>query len=159
MPLSEERKRSTLAAYDVQRGRLTRGAQAALVAGGLAKFTGRDKLAPAAAVVGGAVGYGDRVLEEKSQKMQDARMKKQSSAYDNSSKDLLTEGAAKGERETFQGVLETLFSKKSRLASLSDAQLKGLFPQTGKESYGHSRRAGLSAREASSRNAAAFRVE
>lgn len=160
MPLTEERKRNLLSDYDKQRGRIVRGAQVALVTGGLASFTGQKKLAPRAAAAGALLGYGDKALEEKSKKAQEAHMSKVSSNYGpRDDGTLLSSGSKESEQETFQGVLETLFSQKGRKAALSDKQLGALFPKANTGSYGHSLRAGLGAREASKRTAAAFRVK
>jgi hypothetical protein len=160
--LSEDRKRNLLQAYDKQRGRIARGAQVAVASGGLATVTGHGKWAPTAAALGGAAGYADKVLEEHSKTLQERHNMNKVSNYgprDGPDAHLHSDGQRERAQETFQGVLESLFSKKARMASLSDEQLGSLFPKTGKDSYGHSLRAGLSAREASSRTARHFNVK
>ncbi len=163
MSMTQDQKKSLLSSYGKQRDRVSRGAQGALVAGGLVTFAGKKKLAPAAAALGGAVGFADKVLEEKLQKLQKSQeggMKKVSSDYgERDGMHILSDDARQREKESFQGMIAKLFSEKGRRASTADKQLKTLFPSAGPESYSHPLRAGVSAGEASSRVRAAFRAE
>ncbi len=168
MSMTQDQKKSLLSSYGKQRDRVSRGAQGALVAGGLVTFAGKKKLAPAAAALGGAVGFADKVLEEKLleeklqklQKSQEGGMKKVSSDYgERDGMHILSDDARQREKESFQGMIAKLFSEKGRRASTADKQLKTLFPSAGPKSYSHPLRAGVSAGEASSRVRAAFRAE
>ncbi len=165
MSMTQDQKKSLLSSYGKQRDRVSRGAQGALVAGGLVTFAGKKKLAPAAAALGGAVGFADKVLEEKLleeklQKSQEGGMKKVSSDYgERDGMHILSDDARQREKENFQGMIAKLFSEKGRRASTADKQLKTLFPSAGPKSYSHPLRAGVSAGEASSRVRAAFRAE
>lgn len=149
--LSKEQKDKLIEGYNKQRPRVLRGAQVATGAGALVNFAGRPKLTIPAALAGGAVGVGDRLLEEKAEK-KGKKMNKDASAAQ------LTDNAEAREIEGYNGILENLFSSKARKSALADSQLGQLFPADKDKgrSYGRPLRAGKSAREASKLNARSF---
>ena len=132
-----------LFSYGKQRQRLIQGAKGAIGAGTLASLAGKKKLVLPAAALGAAAGVADKIYEEKAQMPKTASVNNRDFPF--------TDGAEQGHVRSTQGILETLFSQKGRKMALADEQLKSLFPEADKESYGNTLRAGLSAREASKR--------
>ena len=160
MSLTREQKDKLVEGYNRQRPRMLRGAQVATGAGALVNFANRPKLTIPAAIIGGAAGVGDRLLEEKAEKAEKAKEEKmnKNAAQVSGRPEPLTQGAEARNIENYQGILENLFSSRARKAAQADAQLGSLFPadKDPKHSYGRTTRAGLSAREASKRVSQAF---
>ena len=160
-----DRQEAALKSYGKWRPRIGRGAQFAGTTAVISGVTGKKKLALPASIAAGTVGVADKMLEEKAKKDRGVRKlvgegfktaaassvkAKLKGIGEPAREDLsFNSGARASHTSATKGLMQELFSRKARMASLADSQLKELWPSSNESSYGRAVTMGRSASDAS----------